>query len=623
MAFIITTTGSLPGGQLVIPEFGNRTYIHPLNSYDLGSEFDIDEIRQSVTIADAIANGYITVVDENSNPITNLEELQPTKDSIITTDVVEGTNLYYTNARSIASTLTGYASGAGTITSSDSILSAIQKLNGNIGALVTGVSSVNGLSGSVALTGTSDRITISAANVFDISALYVGQTSITTLGTITTGVWNGAAIANVNLANSSIIIGSTAVSLGATVITITGLTSVTSTTFVGALTGNASTATTLQTARTINGTSFNGSANITVTAAAGTLTGTTLNATVVSSSLTSVGTITTGVWTGTTIAIANGGTGATTANTALNNLLPSQTGNDAKVLSTDGSNTSWVSVSVAGVNGGTVTSIDGSGGTTGLTLTGGPITVNGTLTLGGTLAIANGGTGQTTKAAAFNALSPTTTKGDIIVYDTGTNVRVPVGTNGQALIADSAQATGVRWGNASDISGQTVRFLSSNTGNSNTLVNSTAETNFTSNGIAYTMPANTPNVNSLLRFLVYGKFSTKNGSTGTLTIRLKVGSTVYVTNIINPGSGLINSGFQFTGQLQFRSIGVGGTIYSHLMCVFDGAASAGVTTYVASSNGTMAIDTTISNVIQMSAQWSTASTSNSITLEQATFEILN
>ena len=37
-------------------------------------------------------------------------------------------------------------------------------------------------------------------------------------------------------------------------------------TFSGALSGNASTATTLQTARTINGTSFNGSANITITA---------------------------------------------------------------------------------------------------------------------------------------------------------------------------------------------------------------------------------------------------------------------------------------------------------------------------------------------------------------------
>ena len=60
---------------------------------------------------------------------------------------------------------------------------------------------------------------------------------------------------------------------------------------VTSITGNAGTATALQTARTINGTSFNGTANIVVTAAAGTLTGTTLNSTVVNSNLTSVGSL--------------------------------------------------------------------------------------------------------------------------------------------------------------------------------------------------------------------------------------------------------------------------------------------------------------------------------------------
>jgi len=74
----------------------------------------------------------------------------------------------------------------------------------------------------------------------------------------------------------------------------------------------AGTATALETARTINGVSFDGTANITVTAAAGTLTGITLNSTVVSSSLTSVGTIATGTWQGTTIAVNQGGTGQTT-----------------------------------------------------------------------------------------------------------------------------------------------------------------------------------------------------------------------------------------------------------------------------------------------------------------------
>lgn len=60
-----------------------------------------------------------------------------------TSVVPESGNLYYTNARGIGSLLTGYTSGAGTVSASDNILQAIQKLNGNIGALVTGVSSVN------------------------------------------------------------------------------------------------------------------------------------------------------------------------------------------------------------------------------------------------------------------------------------------------------------------------------------------------------------------------------------------------------------------------------------------------------------------------------------------------
>ena len=60
----------------------------------------------------------------------------------------------------------------------------------------------------------------------------------------------------------------------------------------GDLFGNADTTTALQTARNINGISFDGTADITVTADANTLTNTTLNSTVVNSSLTSVGTLT-------------------------------------------------------------------------------------------------------------------------------------------------------------------------------------------------------------------------------------------------------------------------------------------------------------------------------------------
>lgn len=55
-------------------------------------------------------------------------------------------------------------------------------------------------------------------------------------------------------------------------------------------------------------------------------------------------------------------------------------------------------------NTGTVTSVAISGGTTGLSASGGPITTSGTVTLAGTLAIANGGTGATSAGAALTAL---------------------------------------------------------------------------------------------------------------------------------------------------------------------------------------------------------------------------
>jgi hypothetical protein len=158
-----------------------------------------------------------------------------------------------------------------------------------------------------ALAGTADRITYTAlTGVIDIAATYVGQASITTLGTIGTGTWNATAIADGKIASA--LTGKTynGLTLTAAAVGFTiagGTTSKTLTVPLDAsvsgtntgdqtsVSGNAGTATALQTARNINGVSFNGTADITVTAAAGTLTGATLAAGVTASSLTSVGTL--------------------------------------------------------------------------------------------------------------------------------------------------------------------------------------------------------------------------------------------------------------------------------------------------------------------------------------------
>jgi hypothetical protein len=76
-----------------------------------------------------------------------------------------------------------------------------------------------------------------------------------------------------------------------------------------------------------------------------------------------------------------------------------------------------------------------SAGTTGFTPSS---ATSGAVTLAGTLALANGGTGQTTANAAYNALSPMTTTGDI-EYRNGSSVaaRLPIGTTGQVLTVAS------------------------------------------------------------------------------------------------------------------------------------------------------------------------------------------
>ncbi len=92
-------------------------------------------------------------------------------------------------------------------------------------------------------------------------------------------------------------------------------------------------------------------------------------------------------------------------------------------------NAKYVNISqiTAAIGGGTVTSVDGSGGSTGLTLTGGAITTSGTLTLGGTLATGSGGTGLTSY-----------TTGDILyASNSSTLAKLAIGSAGQVLKVNS------------------------------------------------------------------------------------------------------------------------------------------------------------------------------------------
>ena len=81
---------------------------------------------------------------------------------------------------------------------------------------------------------------------------------------------------------------------------------------------------------------------------------------------------------------------------------------------------------------GTVTSVDMSGGTSGLTFTGGPITTTGTFTAGGILNVANGGTGTTTLTSGRLLVGQgTSAVASSLVADNGTTVTV----NGRTTLA--------------------------------------------------------------------------------------------------------------------------------------------------------------------------------------------
>jgi hypothetical protein len=72
------------------------------------------------------------------------------------------------------------------------------------------------------------------------------------------------------------------------------------------------------------------------------------------------------------------------------------------------------------------------------------IAIAGSQITSGTVAIANGGTGQSTASAGFNALSPITTTGDLIIGN-GTNsaTRLAIGANGYLLGSDGTTASWV------------------------------------------------------------------------------------------------------------------------------------------------------------------------------------
>jgi len=224
----------------------------------------------------------------------------------------------------------------------NNIATAVATKTDNASAAITG-GAIDGATVGATTPATGSFTTLAASGTTTLAGALVGAVTQAAFNTVSTTLNLGGA--------------ATAVNLGAA----TGTATVNNTTL-------AAKAITASTTLAVTGTSTLTGA---VTATAG------VSGPITSSSVSITGGSITGI---TDLAVADGGTGASTAATALNNLLPSQTSNANKYLQTDGTNATWDAVTLS------------------------------TADITGTLGVANGGTGVTTSTGTTNVVlsnSPT------------------------------------------------------------------------------------------------------------------------------------------------------------------------------------------------------------------------
>jgi len=411
--------------------------------------------------------GRISVGGPATNPIINIGTAYTGQSTIIylgtiSTGTWQGTVISVEYGGTGLASATAYAVLCGGTTSTGALQSVAGL--GSSGQLLTsngaGVLPTwqNSAAGTVtAVNGTTNRITSTGGSTptIDISAAYVGQASITTLGTVTTGTWNGTLIGSTH--------GGTGVNNGANTITLGGNVSTGGafiTTGANSITFNTTGATnlTLPTSGTLATTggvviSVTGTTDRVGISGASTTPVVDIAATYVGqSSLTTLGTITTGTWNGTAVNVVYGGTGNTTF-TAFSLICAGTTstgafqnvsglGASGQVLTSNGAGVlpTWQTVAA-----GTVTSVTGT--TNRISSTGGAtpvidisaayvgqasITTLGTVTTGtwnGTvLGAIYGGTGVNNGASTITLAGNLVTSGanSLTLTTTGaTNVTLP------------------------------------------------------------------------------------------------------------------------------------------------------------------------------------------------------
>lgn len=151
-----------------------------------------------------------------------------------------------------------------------------------------------------------------------------------------------------------------------------------------------------------------------------------------------------------------------------------------------------------------------------------------------------------------------------------------------------------------------------------TVANLDTETTLVSTGEgSLTIQKNSFSVGKTFKVKALGFYSTTG--TPTITLKFKAGSTVLVNSgALATANNSSNAGFSFEALVTVYSLGASGTTYGQGVCIQDNLAP-----QLATNTSTVTLDTTANQALNVTAQWSAASASNTITITNLVVEELN
>lgn len=154
-----------------------------------------------------------------------------------------------------------------------------------------------------------------------------------------------------------------------------------------------------------------------------------------------------------------------------------------------------------------------------------------------------------------------------------------------------------------------------------TVANTTDETAISGSGVgSLTLPTNFLVAGKTLKVSAWGILS--DTGTPTLRIQLKLGSTTVAdTGAITLGGTISNNVWKCEVLLTCRTVGGSGTVFTQGLFHYDESTHAGTSLGMANT-ATSTIDTTATQAISLTADWGTASSSNTITCTNLVVEVL-